>query len=248
MGFLTTVTLIGFISGIVGTGAGGAAAFFINKRGNRFMSFILEFSAGLMLSVVCFDLLPESFELGGVKIGILGVAIGAVIIIFIEDIIKRVDPGKNAVIKNSRLLRAGILMGTGIALHNFPEGIAIGSGFGASAKLGLGLAFVIAVHDIPEGLSMALPMKVGGMKSLKVLYYTILAGIPTGIGAFVGALLGEISEQVISLCLGFAGGAMLYIVSGDLIPESKSIYRGRISTLGNILGIILGIIMSIGTH
>lgn len=89
---------------------------------------------------------------------------------------------------------------------------------------------------------MAVPMKAGGMKKSKVLLYTILSGVTTGVGAFFGAFLGNISEQFIGLCIAFAAGAMLYIVSCELIPESKRMYTGRFASLGNILGFILGII------
>ena len=85
-------------------------------------------------------------------------------------------------------------------------------------KLGLSLALAICLHDIPEGISMAVPMKNGGMKISKVIFYVILSGITTGIGAFFGAIVGSISQEVISICLSFAAGAMLYIVSGELIP------------------------------
>ena len=88
---------------------------------------------------------------------------------------------------------------------------------------------------------MAVPMKNGGMKPSKVIFYVILSGITTGIGAFFGALIGTISKQIIALCLSFAAGAMLYIVSGELIPESNKLYKGRMNSIGNILGIILGI-------
>ena len=88
-----------------------------------------------------------------------------------------------------------------------------GSGFEASIKLGLSLAIAICLHDIPEGISMAVPMKNGGMKVSEVIYYVILSGITTGIGAFFGAIVGAISEKVIAICLSFAAGAMLYIVS-----------------------------------
>jgi ZIP family zinc transporter len=248
MEHLLAVTLVGFTAGMLGTGIGGISAFVINKKGNRFMSFILEFSAGLMMAVVCFDLLPHAFELGGLEWTIIGIIIGVTLIIYLDNLIKAANLGKRLKVVNSRLLRVGILMMVGIALHNFPEGVAIGSGFEASVKLGLSLTFVIAIHNIPEGLAMAVPMRAGGMGNLKVLFYTIIAGVPMGIGAFVGAMLGEISQEVIAICLGFAGGAMLYIVCGDLIPESKSIYKGRLSTIGNILGIILGIIISAGAH
>ena len=91
---------------------------------------------------------------------------------------------------------------------------------------------------------MAVPMKNGGMKSGKVIYYVVLSGITTGIGAFFEAIIGGISQSVISMCLSFAAGAMLYIVSGELIPESNKLYSGRMNAIGNIIGITLGIIVT----
>lgn len=91
---------------------------------------------------------------------------------------------------------------------------------------------------------MAVPMKNGGMKISKVIYYVILSGITTGIGAFFGAIVGSISQEVIAICLSFAAGAMLYIVSGELIPESNKLYHGRMTALGNILGFIIGIFVT----
>ena len=248
MNYHLAVTLIGLAAGMLGTGVGGIFAFIINKRGNRFLSFILEFSAGLMMAVVCFDLLPEAFSLGGLGYTLSGIILGVIVIIYLEDIISRVKFTKKLNVINSRLLRTGFLLTIGVALHNLPEGIAIGSGFDASLRLGLSLTIVIAIHNIPEGLAMALPMRAGGLGRIKVIIYTLLSGVPMGIGAFLGAMLGEISDKIIAVCLGFAGGAMLYIVCGDLIPESKSIYTGRLSTIGNLLGIILGIVISIGLH
>lgn len=131
-------------------------------------------------------------------------------------------------------------MSIGLAIHNFPEGLAIGSGFEASIKLGYSLAIAICLHDIPEGISMGVPMKNGGMKISKIIFYIIMSGVTTGIGAFFGALVGSISEVVIAMCLAFAGGAMLYIVSGELIPESNNLYKGRFPVLGNIIGFIIG--------
>ena len=112
-----------------------------------------------------------------------------------------------------------IIVSIGLAIHNCPEGLAIGSGFEASMRLGLGLAIAICLHDIPEGISMAVPMKNGGMRIRKVLSYVVLSGITTGIGAFFGTIIGNISETIISLNLSFSAGAMMYIVSGELITE-----------------------------
>ena len=93
-----------------------------------------------------------------------------------------------------------------------------------------------------SGISMAVPMKNGGMNKLKVIFYVILSGITTGIGAFFGALVGGISEGIIAMCLSFATGAMLYIVSGELIPESNKLYNGRMTAIGNMLGFLLGML------
>ena len=87
---------------------------------------------------------------------------------------------------------------------------------------------------------MALPMKNGGMKIYKIMIYVILSGVATGAGALIGAIIGKVSEQIISICLSFAAGAMLYIVSGELIPESNKLYSGKLSTIGNIIGFVIG--------
>jgi len=89
---------------------------------------------------------------------------------------------------------------------------------------------------------MAVPMKNGGMKSVKVIVLVILSGITTGVGAFFGSLVGSISQSIISICLAFAAGAMLYVVTGELVPEANNLYKGRMSALGNIIGFLIGII------
>ena len=91
----------------------------------------------------------------------------------------------------------------------------------------------------PEGISMAVPMKNGGIKASKVVYYVILSGITTGIGAFFGAVAGNISKGIIAICLSLAAGAMIYIVSGELVPESNKLYSGRTTALGSIIGLII---------
>ena len=118
----------------------------------------------------------------------------------------------------------------------------MGVGFSASSELGLSLALVIAFHDIPEGISMAVPMKIGGMNKFKTLLLTFASGIPTAFGAYLGMVIGNISKIAIASCLAFAGGTMAYIISGDLIFESKKIYSGRLPSLFNIIGFTLGII------
>lgn len=237
---LLKTTLLGLFFGTFGTTIGGIIGVSFKNTSNKFLSFILELASGLMISIVCFDLIPESLELSSTMYTLVGVLFGVVCMIFFDNIVKtKCNTNK---IKGNSLLKTGIVVGIGLALHNLPEGLAIGSGFGASIKLGYALAIAILLHDIPEGISMSVPMKYGGLNKTKVVVYTFLSGVATGIGAFFGAMLGTISRGFISMCLSFAAGAMLYIVSGELIPESKNLYKGRFGAIGNILGFILGIL------
>lgn len=246
MNEILKATLIGLFFGTFGTTIGGILGAKLKNPSQKFLSFILAFASGLMLAIVCFDLLPEAFELTTLPTVFLGVILGIISMIFCDLIVNKKFSNKRSLNSNS-LLKTGIIVSIGLALHNFPEGLAIGSGFGASLKLGLSLAIAICLHDIPEGISMSVPMKNGGMKTSKVIFYVVLSGVTTGIGAFFGALIGGISQSVIAMCLAFAAGAMIYIVSGELIPESNSLYHGRMTAIGNIAGLLIGILaMSIG--
>ena len=193
-----------------------------------------------MTAIICFELIPEALEIADLMVVILGIIFG-IIMMIICDIFVDKKFNKNTKTAKNSLLKIGIIVSIGLAIHNFPEGLAIGSGFEASIKLGLSLAIAICFHDIPEGISMAVPMKNGGMKPSKVIYYVVLSGITTGVGAFFGAIVGGISQEIIALCLAFSAGAMIYIVSGELTPESSKLYQGRMSAIGNLIGFIIGV-------
>ena len=241
MNEIIKTTLIGLFFGTFGTTIGGIIGVKFNNPSKKFLSFILAFASGLMIAIVCFDLLPEAFKLASIPSIFLGIFLGILTMILCEFIIDKKFNSKRTYNKNS-LLKTGIIVSIGLALHNFPEGLAIGSGFEASLTLGPSLAIAICLHDVPEGISMAVPMKNGGMKASRVIFYVILSGITTGIGAFFGSLIGGISQKVIAMCLGYAAGAMIYIVSGELIPESNKLYQGKITAIGNIIGLLLGIL------
>ena len=215
-------TLLGLFFGTFGTILGGILGVVLKKKSNKFLSFILALASGLMMAVICFDLIPESLEISNIFEAILGILLGIIAMIFCDLLVdKKFSSKMHTNNKESKLLRTGMIVSIGLAIHNFPEGLAIGSGFESSLKLGLSLAIAICFHDIPEGISMAIPMKNGGMKPSKVIFYVILSGVTTGIGAFFGAIIGSISEQVISICLSFAAGAMLYIVSRRINSRIK---------------------------
>ena len=245
-------TLIGLFFGTFGTTLGGIIGIKLKRTSNKFLSFVLSFASGLMTAIICFELIPEALVISSLPVALLGIIIGIIMMIICDIFVDKKFNKRNITVnrntqlnikdKNkSNLLKTGIIVSIGLAIHNFPEGLAIGSGFEASLKLGLSLAIAICFHDIPEGISMAVPMKSGGMKPTKIIYYVILSGITTGIGAFFGSIVGGISQEIIALCLAFSAGAMIYIVSGELTPESNKLYHGRMTALGNILGFIIGV-------
>lgn len=247
MSGLLQTTLIGLFFGTFGTTLGGIIGTHFKHTSNKFLSFILSFASGLMIAIVCFELIPEALEIAGISVVLLGIGVGIAAMIICDILVdfkfnsaKTLKPKSKGDLKND-LLKTGIIVSIGLAIHNFPEGLAIGSGFDASLKLGLALAIAICFHDIPEGISMAVPMKSGGMSTGKIIYYVVLSGVTTGIGAFFGALVGGISQTIISMCLAFAAGAMIYIVSGELTPESNKLYNGRLTAIGNMLGFIIGV-------
>ncbi|MBQ3414051.1 MAG: ZIP family metal transporter [Clostridia bacterium] len=233
--------ILGLFFGTFGTTLGGVIGVVINRNSKRFISFVLSFASGLMMSIICFDLIPEAFKISNLALVIIGIILGIICMIMCDNIVKT----KFSTDNENNMLRTGIIVSIGLAIHNFPEGLAIGSGFEASIKLGLSLAIAICLHDIPEGISMAVPMKSGGMKKSNIIFYIIMSGITTGIGAFFGAIIGNISENIIAICLSFAAGCMLYIVSGELIPESNNLYKGRASSIGNIIGFLIGMIATL---
>ncbi len=242
MNDLMQITLIGLAAGIIGTGSGTIIALFVRHPSRSLLGFILGFAGGIMLAIVLTDLLPESIEAGSFFLAFTGLLIGTLFILFVDLKIPHVHFFETTE-ELARFIRTGTILGFGIAMHNLPEGIAIGASYVASPALGFTLAVTIALHNIPEGIAMACPLCAGGMRIRWILVYTAMAGLPMGLGAFVGASLGAISPVVLSLSLGFAGGAMLYIIFGELIPGAQDSGSGHSGTFGAVFGTIAGILL-----
>lgn len=234
---INKIAIYGMFFGMIGTTVGGIIGAVSNIKSKRILSFVLEFAAGLMTAVITFDLIPESLEIVESSLCIFGILCGVICMYLCDKIVNKLYGSK----RENNLVKTGIVICIGLAIHNFPEGLAIGSGFEASSTLGLSLAIAIALHDVPEGISISMPLKNGGVSIAKCIILTALSGLSTGIGAYFGAIIGTISVNIIGLSLAFAAGAMLYIVSCELIPESNRIYKGRLGSFGNIIGMIIGL-------
>lgn len=149
----------------------------------------------------------------------------------------------------SGLFLAGMVMAAAIALHNVPEGMVIGASFARSVdeilsnRGGLVMAVIIGLHNIPEGMAVAVPLISGGMSKWRSVGITAVSGAPTILGAVMGFLIGTISPTALVLSLSFASGAMLYVVFGELLPESILMWRSKLPAAMVVLGMLTGLII-----
>ena len=142
------------------------------------------------------------------------------------------------------LFVAGVVMACAIALHNIPEGMTIGASFAVSSDLmwgtGMIMAVLIGLHNIPEGMAVAVPLISGGTGRVTATLITAACGLPTVLGAWLGFWLGDIGPLGLTLSLGFASGAMLYVVFGEILPEAYLIYRSKLPAFAVMVGLALG--------
>ena len=269
------------LAGVGGTGLGGAVACMFRKDSDKTVSLLLSFAAGVMTTVVCFDLLTEALHTeenaASVWLVTLGVLAGFAVIALLNALIDKATNDEVAHIDanhpktadsleelthanhlhehlegrqpRSGLFLAGLVMAAAIALHNVPEGMVIGASFARTAdeimtnRGGLIMALVIGLHNIPEGMAVAVPLISGGMSRARSVAVTALSGSPTILGALLGFFLGTIGPIALILSLSFASGAMLYVVYGELLPESILMWKSKMPAAAVILGMLLGLII-----
>ena len=276
MGILETLIVTTALAGVVGTGLGGLIGAMLQKDSNRTVSLLLSFAGGVMMSVVCFDLVSEAMDTNvGVWTVVGAIAFGVAITYFLNYLIDRntnpevphIDAAHpktaddlDELIHSDHLEQhyanhdnklglfvAGIVMASAIALHNVPEGMTIGASYasnnGVMGSAALVLAVLIGLHNIPEGMAVSVPLISGGMPKWKAVLITACSGIPTILGALLGYLLGEIGPFGLTLSLGFASGAMLYVVFGEILPQSILMYHSKLPAFSTIVGILVGMLI-----
>lgn len=235
---------IGFVVGALGISTGVFLLVVLKIEDKRFQGMMMGLAAGLMTAIACFDILPEAFEQAGVLVTILGVMVGLMIGLSLGNVANMFTGQASTTKSNS--VKTGIMLTLAIALHNIPEGIALGALFAISPKTGLKVALIVTLHSIPEGMSIAIPLVKGGVsgKTLGVICASLSCIM--GIGAMVGFVTSSLSPTIVTLVMGFAAGVILYIVFEELVPESKEVWSGRLTTVTVILGIIIGVLITVG--
>lgn len=229
------------------TTIGSLLGLIFKRENSKFMSSVLGFTAGVMIGVSFFELLPSGFEeLGFTKASIAFVA-GFIFIFLIDYFIPHEYMGQKEKLNEKtdrKLLRTGLFIALGIGIHNFPEGMATFYSSIVDIKIGIAIAVAIAIHNIPEGIAVSAPVyKATGSRG-KAFLWSFLSGVVEPIGAIITALvlLPFLNPQVLGYLLSGIAGVMVFISIDELMPVSKSYGYLHLPIVSFIAGMVVMIL------
>jgi len=221
---------------------GAVIGFLFKKISHKFSDIVLSFAAGIMLAAAILGLILPSVEEGGkygIAVTVIGIFVGAFCLNLIDKVVPHLHKmiGSDIEEHGSTSLDKVLLFVTAIAIHNLPEGIAAGVGFGSGNTAD---AFIIAggiaLQNIPEGMVIIAPMLAAGIKPKKTFFLAMLTGVVEVIGTFIGYFAISVSSSILPFALAFAGGTMLYVISDEMIPETHSHGSERGATYSLLAG------------
>ncbi len=233
MNIADNLILFGFLGSLAagfGTAVGAAGVFSLRQLSVRSEDLLLASAAGVMLAAAFFSLIEPGLAVGELRTGrawqaavlvIVGIALGAVLLALVHHFAphEHFISGREGP-ESARLGRIWLFV-IAIALHNFPEGMAVGVGFaGGDLTSGLPLAIGIGLHNIPEGLTVAVALRSVGYTRSTAFWVAVLTGLVQPVGGLLGATAVWAAEPLLPVILGFAAGAMLFIISHEIIPET----------------------------
>lgn len=233
-------------------GVGGATVigaligFGVKKISHKFTDIILSFAAGVMLAAAVLGLIVPSLEYGGkykLLITIAGVFAGAFCLNLIDKVVPHLHRLAGADIEghsNNTQINKVLLFVTAIAIHNFPEGVAAGVGFGSGdVSQALLIAGGIALQNIPEGMVIIGPMLTAGISPKRTFIYAFITGLVEVVGTMLGYFAVSVATVILPFALAFAGGTMLYVISDEMIPETHAHGSQRGATYSLLVGFCL---------
>ncbi len=242
----TTISLIlwtsitGVLSALA-TGLGAIPVHFVKSNSKTLRAFSSAIAAGMMISASVFSLVQEGIALGprlpyAPYVVIIGLLLGAAFFRYTEKNFNNTNFYKTYAKKG--FTRRGLLIFVAMFIHSIPEGIAIGVAFATgNFAFGLIMAIAIAVHNIPEGIAISLPLKAEGVSTRKCAFISILTSVPQPLMAVPSALLAWMFEPLLPVGLGFAGGAMIYLVVSELIPDALDEGGKSLTAWGVMVGL-----------
>lgn len=252
MAWLTGINpiVLGLMGGLVITVMNTAGALVVlvwRKPSEKFLDTALGFAAGVMLTASFTSLILPGIDQGGVVPVIIGIVLGAGMLDLVDHLMPHLHVIKGPEGIATTRIKAVWLFILAITLHNAPEGLAVGVGFGAGdIPNALKLMLAIGIQNIPEGLAVAVSAVGAGMGAY---YYASLVGVRAGLIEIPLALLGaaavQIATPILPYAMGFAAGAMLYVISDEIIPETHRKGHERFATLGTMFGVIVMLFLDI---
>ena len=224
------------------TVVGAVIGFLFKKLSHTFSDIVLSFAAGVMLAAAVLGLIVPSVEYGGkygLAITVVGIFAGALCLNLIDRLVPHLHKMVGADIEthgNTNLSKV-LLFVTAIAIHNLPEGIAAGVGFGSGdTAQALMIAGGIALQNIPEGMVIIGPMLAAGVKPRKTFVLAMITGVVEVVGTLIGFFAVSVASAVLPFALAFAGGTMLYVISDEMIPETHAHGHERGATYALLVG------------
>ncbi len=230
---------------------GAIIGFIFKKISHKFSDIVLSFAAGVMLSAAVLGLIMPSIEYGG-KYGIIitvaGIFAGALCLNLIDRLVPHLHRlvGADTESHNNANLSKVLLFVTAIAIHNLPEGIAAGVGFGSGDNAqALLIAGGIALQNVPEGMVIIGPMLAAGVTPRKTFVCAMITGLIEVIGTLIGYFAVTVSAAILPFALAFAGGTMLYVISDEMIPETHAHGSERGATYALLVGFCVMLISDV---
>lgn len=230
------------------TGLGALPLLFFKSFSERFISGALAFSAGIMLVAAFLSLIVPGLEMAPKIYSphwhtwplILGVLLGYLVIVWVHERLPHSHFIKDPDMSHQKNWKRVTLIVLAIALHNFPEGLAVGVGFGGDElSRGYQIAIAIALQNIPEGLVVAVGLLSIGASRAKAMLMALLSGLVEPAGALVGILFTQLGQWSLPVSLGFAGGAMLFVICQEMFPEIFKPNHEKVATFGLLSGVLL---------
>lgn len=243
------IVVVGFLASILAglaTGVGALPALFFKDISVRLFNSMLGAAAGVMLAATAFSLLVPGMEYGeliwpgkGLLIVSAGMLLGAMFLHFADEKLPHLHFDAVADESLDSLQKISLFI-IAITIHNFPEGMSVGVSFGSGdMKNGLVLSIAIALQNLPEGLAVALPLVGLGYNKWKAVGIATLTGLVEPVGGLLGITMVTVFSSVLPIAMGFAAGAMLFVISEEIIPETHSKGRSRIATFSLMIGFII---------
>jgi ZIP family zinc transporter len=245
--------VVGFFASILAglaTGIGALPALFFKNISRNLFNSMLGAAAGVMLAATAFSLLVPGMTYGnliwpgkGIYIVSMGMLIGAAFLHYADRQLPHVHFDSISDVQLSSLKKVWLFI-IAITIHNFPEGMSVGVSFGSGEmKNGVVLAIAIALQNIPEGLAVALPLVGLGYNKWKAVGIATLTGLVEPVGGLLGITMVTVFQPILPIAMGFAAGAMLFVISEEIIPETHSNGRSRYATFALMVGFIIMMVL-----